>query len=145
QIVMTLDNYDLQETFENAGVNYTISKNDVSSKMLASYIFEPDVARFNEDLLASASCKEDFDIQQYQVVPECPYANTPFAQVFEDLKRRLNVVPIGLSKLINGNRTLYKLPADDLPVEPGDYIVLITSGLRVSELESLLRVKEGVF
>lgn len=145
QIVMTLDNFDLQETFENAGVNYTISKNDISSKMLASYIFEPDVARFNEDLLASSSGKEDFDVQQYRVLAECPYANVTYLEVFNDLKQRFNVIPIGLSKISNDTRTLFKLPENDMTVEVGDYIVLITSGLKVRELEALFQVKEGYF
>lgn len=145
QIVMTLDNYDLQETFENAGVNYTISKNDVSSKMLASYIFEPDVARFNEDLLASASGRKDFDVQQYKILPKCSYAGMPYSQVFQDLKRRFNVVPIGLSKPAGETRVLHKLPADDMPVEVDDYVLLITSGLKVAELECLFQIKEGVF
>ncbi|MBX7126634.1 MAG: potassium channel family protein, partial [Cyclobacteriaceae bacterium] len=42
--VVTLDNGNLKSTFQHAGVKYAISKNEISSKLLASYIYEPDVA-----------------------------------------------------------------------------------------------------
>lgn len=145
QIVMTLDNYDLQQTFENAGVNYTISKSDVSSKMLASYIFEPDVARFNEDLLASASGQDDFDVQQYRIMPKCCFAGKSFGDVFQSLRDECNAIAIGLSKKQEGGRVLHKLPSNVILVEPDDFVVLITSGKVVTDLERLFGTSEGVF
>ena len=56
--IVTLDNSNLRETFLSAGVTYTVSKNEITSKLLASYIFEPDVARYSEDILSFAKSDE---------------------------------------------------------------------------------------
>ena len=52
--VVTLDNGDLKNTFISAGVTNTISKHEISSKLLASYMFEPDVAAYSESILSFA-------------------------------------------------------------------------------------------
>jgi len=41
--MVTLDSGELKETFYSAGVTYVLSKNEIASKLIASYIFEPDI------------------------------------------------------------------------------------------------------
>ncbi|HCM76348.1 MAG TPA: ion transport 2 domain protein, partial [Cytophagales bacterium] len=65
--VVTLDNGNLKSTFHHAGVTYAISKNEISSKLLASYIFEPDVAMFSEEIMAYAHEDDEYDMKQVQV------------------------------------------------------------------------------
>ena len=143
--IVTLDNAELKETFQSAGVNYTISRNEVSSKIVASYIFEPSVARFSEDLLSSAWQDDDYDIQQYYVTPDCRFAGASFGQVFKALKDGLNVLAIGLSRADEGRQFLTKLPPDALEVLAGDYVVVMTSGRSVKDLEAWFGCDEGLY
>jgi voltage-gated potassium channel len=62
EIVVSLQNSKLKETFRAAGVTHIIARDEISSKLVASYIFEPDVADLNIDLLSSAGKDMDYDI-----------------------------------------------------------------------------------
>src|SRR5882762_760992 len=126
--VVTLDNGNLKSTFMHAGVTYTISKNEISSKLLASYIYEPDVAFFSEELIAYAHEENEYDMKQFLVKPDNLYANTPYDKPFFDLKRDCNVVLIGLVKFTNGQRRLLKNPEGSIKIEPGDYLLMMMDG-----------------
>ncbi|HKK33167.1 MAG TPA: ion channel [Desulfomicrobiaceae bacterium] len=143
--VVTLDNTELKETFISAGVSFTISRNEIASRIVASYTFEPSVARFNEDLLASASKDEDYDILQYYVKEKSRFAGKTFGEVFDKLKGELNVLAIGLSRKTDTGRELMKLPGNDIPVQAGDYVVVMTSGKALVRLTELFGCSEGLY
>ncbi len=142
--VVTLDNGNLKSTFMHAGVTYTISKNEISSKLLASYIYEPDVAHFSEELIAFAHEEDEYDMKQFLVKPDNLYANTPYDKAFFDLKRDCNVVLIGLVKIQNGQRTLFKNPEGNIKIEPGDYLLLMMDGKGRNKLSKLFKIEEGI-
>jgi voltage-gated potassium channel len=142
--VVTLDNGNLKSTFMHAGVTYTISKNEISSKLLASYIYEPDVAFFSEELIAYAHEDDEYDMKQFRVKPDNIYANTPYNKAFFDLKRDCNVVLIGLVKHIDGQRKLMKNPEGDVKIEAGDYLLMMMDGRGRDKLSKLFQVKEGI-
>lgn len=142
--VVTLDNGNLKSTFMHAGVTYTISKNEISSKLLASYIYEPDVAFFSEELIAYAHEENEYDMKQFLVKPDNMYANTPYDKAFFDLKRDCNVVLIGLVKCNNGQRKLLKNPEGNIKIEPGDYLLMMMDGKGRSKLSKLFQIEEGI-
>jgi len=43
-------------------------------KLLASYIYEPDVALFSEEILAYAHADDEYDMKQVLVKSDNPYA-----------------------------------------------------------------------
>ena len=96
--IVSLDNADLKQTFVSAGVTYALSKNEIASKLLASYIFEPDVATFNEEIIAVAETDELYDIKQYQVLKSNPYVGMQYEKVFYEIKRACNAVLVGIVK-----------------------------------------------
>ena len=142
--VVTLDNPELRETFKSAGVTFMISNSEVSSKMLASYIFEPDVANFCEDLLASATTRHDYDIQQYKVVEGNSYISRCYGDAFTEMKAKYNAVLMGLVKTINGERQILKLPPDDTVIDEHDYVILVTNGDSTAKISQDFKVKEGI-
>ncbi len=142
--VVTLDNGNLKSTFAHAGVTYTISKNEISSKLLASYIYEPDVAFFSEELIAFAHEEDEYDMKQFLVKPENAYANTPYDKAFFELKRDCNVVLIGLVKITNGKRALLKNPQGNIQIEPGDYLMMMMDGKGLKKLSKLFYTEEGI-
>ena len=126
--VVTLDNGNLKSTFQAAGVMYTISKNEISSKLLASYIYEPDVAVFSEELIAYAHEAHEYDMKQVKVTFDNPFLGMYYEKTFFDLKKSCNVILIGLVKTVNGHRKLLKNPEGSLTIELGDYLVMMMDG-----------------
>ncbi|MEN8249075.1 MAG: ion channel [Bacteroidota bacterium] len=142
--IVSLDNADLKQTFITAGVTYALSKNEIASKLLASYIFEPDVATFNEEIIAVAEDEKLYDIKQYEVVKNNPYVGMPYEKVFFDLKRAANAVLVGIVKCQDDHRVLLKNPETDVTVEVKDYLLLLINGFAESKIEGLFQTKEGL-
>lgn len=142
-IVVSLQKLQLKETFKAAGVTYVITKNEIASKLVASYIFEPDVADMNLDLLSSARSEDDFDIQQYQVLAKSPYVGKDSEEVFHNLKSEYNTVLLGLSKIKNGKRMLVKNPPVGTVVDEGDYLIMMCNGQAKAALRKIFGTGEG--
>jgi len=143
--IVSLDNADLKQTFVAAGVTYALSKNEIASKLLASYIFEPDVAIFNEEIIAVAESDELYDIKQYHVLKSNPYLGMPYEKVFFDLKRACNAVLVGIVKCQEDKRVLLKNPdGGEVIVEVKDYLLLLVNGLGEKKLNKLFHTKEGL-
>lgn len=143
--VVILDNTDLKETFKTAGVTYILSRNEIASKLIASYMFEPDVAEVEADLMSSAKDTDQYDIQQYRVIQTNPYLNRTFGEAFADLKTHHNIVPIGICKTTAQGRQIIKLPPDDTKIEVGDYLIMIVNGSTEKEVSRIFQVTQGVF
>lgn len=141
--VLILENPDLKDTFVTAGVTYVLSKNEIASKLVASYIFEPAVANYEEDLLSSTACDTKYDIQQYKVTEENPYAKKSYGDMFNELKQKHNIIALGLNKITDGAGTLMKLPQDDIMVEAGDDVIVIANGKTERIMQEIFNVTEG--
>lgn len=145
RFVLALENSDLSNTFYSAGATFVLSKNEIASKLMASYIFEPDVADMTNDLLTISQKNEEYDIKEFKIISENVLAGKSYGEVFAELKSKLNVLAIGLSKpQKDGARKLMKLPPDDTKVEIGDYLLVIMSGNEISAIKDLFKTNEGV-
>ena len=139
-----LDNVDLKDTFQSAGVTYVLSKNEIASKLVASYIFEPAVAEFTTDLMSSNKSSDQYDLQQYLVLEKNPYVNQKYGEVFFNFKNRFNCFLLGISKFQDNKRTLLKLPPNDTLIETGDYLIVILNKIQTIKVEKFFGVKEGL-
>lgn len=139
--MVALSDEELEETFRSAGVTYAVSKFNIASKVLASYLYEPDVAEYSEDLLKATEEEDDYDIQQYRVTDQCPADGDSFVDVMRTLKSEHRSTPIGLKR---ANGDLKKIPAPTTTVEEDDYVLLITRGDREAGLEDYFGTEEGV-
>lgn len=145
EFVVTLDNGDLKNTFVAAGVTNTISKHEISSKLLASYMFEPDVAAFSESIMSYAKNEGDYDIKQFLITGINPYVGKAYQEAFFDLKKRYNAVLIGITKRDKfGVKRLIKNPLGDLKISIGDYIIIIVNGKGHQLLTRVFNVNEGL-
>lgn len=142
--VVTLDNGNLKSTFHHAGVTYAISKNEISSKLLASYIYEPDVALFSEEIIAYAHEDDEYDMKQVMVKEGNPMAGMFYDKAFFDLKKESNVVLIGLVKMIDGQRKMLKNPEGSITINEGDYLVLLMDRKGQQRLKRLFKIEEGL-
>ncbi len=141
--VVSLNNPSLRETFASAGVRHVVSKNEMASRLVASYTFEPDVAEMAESLMTTALEGKDYDMQEYYVKPENPFANKDYLDAFVDMKMKHDCVLMGLSKTNEGKRQLLKNPGKGVTIEPGDYLIIMCDGLAKKKIEKLFKVTEG--
>lgn len=139
--VVTLDNGNLKNTFQNAGVTYTICKNEISAKLMASYIFEPDVALFSEEILAYAHNDHEYDIKQVKINSGNVFIDTFYEKAFFDLKKNCNVILIGIVKM-NGVKKFLKNPESSVKIELGDQLVIMMDGKGREALKKLYRITE---
>lgn len=145
KFIVALENADLTDTFYAAGSSFVLSKNEIASKLMASYIFEPDVADLTNDLLTISQEKDDYDIKEFKIVEGNAFSGKSFGEIFTELKSKLNVLAIGLCKIDkDGRRQLHKLPSDDMKVELNDYLILIMSGKEISQVKEVFKTREGV-
>lgn len=146
EYVVTIQNSNLKNTFIGAGVTNAISPNEISSKILASYMFEPDVATYTEDIMSFAKHENDYDIKQFLVTHDNPYINKTYQEAFFDLKRRYNTILIGISKKDkNGKRKLIKNPLGEVNINLGDYLIVILNGTSFDIILKVFNVEEGFF
>ncbi|TAJ14522.1 potassium channel protein [Marinilabiliaceae bacterium JC017] len=139
-IIINCSNPDLKQTLINTGTKHVVSRNEVASRMVASYLFEPHVAEYTEDLISTSIRKEDQDIQQFKVINGNPYKGMPYFDAFVQMKKELNVILIGL---VIDNKVV-KNPADDQIIREGHYLILISCGNDKEKLETVFGTHEGV-
>jgi len=142
--VVTLDNGNLKSTFVNAGVTYAISKNEISSKLLASYIYEPDVAILSEEIIAFAHEDHEYDMKEFLITGDNPLIGMPYEKAFFDLKKQCNVVLIGMVKIFEGKRVMHKNPEGGIPILSGDYLLMLMDRKGQDRLKKVFHIEEGV-
>lgn len=142
--VVTLDNGNLKSTFHNAGVTYAISKNEISSKLLASYIYEPDVALFSEEIIAYAHEEDEYDMKQFYIANDNPLKGMYYETAFFDLKKQCNVILIGIVKVKDGQHKLTKNPESNVTIEAGDYLLMLMNRKGQEKLKRVFHIEEGV-
>ena len=141
--VVSLKNGELKDTFSATGVTFSISENEVASKLVASYVFEPDVALFTEDLMGSAISKDDHDISQFYINDASPLVGEDYLDTFINLKQNFNAILLGVSRLNKQGYTLIKNPSKKITLKATDYIVLIANGANINQLEKYFKTSEG--
>lgn len=139
-IIVNCSNPDLKETLISTGIKHVVSRSEVASRMVASYLFEPHVAEYTEDLISTSIDQEDQDIQQYKVTDQNPYKGMSYFDAFVKMKQDINVILIGL---VIDNK-VEKNPSDDQLIESGQYIIVISVGSTKSQLEQRFGIKEGL-
>jgi voltage-gated potassium channel len=133
--VVAVRNEELRETFQNAGVAKVVSSDTNAAHLIASVIFEPDVARFAQELIATAHDGDEFDLQQYMVESGSRIADMTYGDLFRSLHEARRVLPVGLSKADGDETSLLKLPEDEVIINAGDTLVLIARGRDIDPLQ----------
>lgn len=142
-IVVSLQKSQLKDTFRTAGVTYVIARNEIASKLVASYIFEPDVADLNIDLISTSRDEQEYDIQEYCVLDSNPFCNSKYIDAFFKIKEQFDCVLIGMTKFDNGQRQVLTNPDGNTIINPGDYLMLMGNGIAKKKISVAFAVEEG--
>lgn len=133
ECIVALENIELKSSFNFLGVRYVISKVDIASKFIASYIFEPYVAELTDNLLSTSMGENDMDIQQ--VVVQEQYFGKTYLDCFVAFKKNFDVVLLGLARnnevIINPN---------DIQLEDKDVLIFVGDFNAFSKLKSGERI-----
>ena len=141
---VTLENSNLKETFLSAGVTHAISQNEIASRLIASYMFEPDVALFSEEILAYPTNDQEYDIKQFKVLEQNPYTGQEYDKVFYDLKKRENVILMGLVRIEDGKRVLHKNPSDNFVIRTEDFLIMLMNHKTQKNIKKVFGLEEGI-
>lgn len=141
QIVVSLDNSTLKEPFKSAGVLYAVSREEIAANLVASYIFEPEVAILTEDIMSSAIGKYDFDIMEFKVTNKNPYLGKEYNLVFHDIKESFSCILLGIYQ----DKKLYKNPTIEIIIKEGDYLILLSNGEGEIKLKNAFQTEQGHF
>ncbi|GJQ64651.1 MAG: hypothetical protein SCALA702_37040 [Melioribacteraceae bacterium] len=141
--IVSLSNSNLKETFSSAGVKNAVTRDEIASRLVASYIFEPDVAYITEELMATSNTDLEFDMMEYHVTESNPFLGKNCEEVFFTLKKEHNSILLAISKKENGSYRLYKNAGNNINVSSGDYLIILGDGNVKKQLEKLFKVPEG--
>lgn len=145
QFVAVLRNDELQETFENAGVSYAVSRYVIASRLTTGLMYEPAVGELEEDLVAGTETSEDYDLQQYYISEDNRFCGGEYGELFWEMKNDLNCLCVGLSKKTDdGDRELIKDPSEDRTLSEGDYVLMIVQQTDETKLQEIFGVREGL-
>lgn len=141
--IVSLNNSDLKDTFQSAGVTFSISKTEAASKLVASYNFEPDVAFFTEDIMSTAINEEDHDLIEIKVNHKNHYINKSYLDTYVSLKKEYNAVLFGISRKIDGKYILFKNPESEMTIMQNDFLIILVNGKSKIQLTKVFGEKEG--
>lgn len=142
-VVAYLSNIELKDTFYSAGATYVIPEKDISSKLIASFVFEPDVARYTEDILTTSTSKDASDMFEFKVNESNPFLSMDCLEAFIKLKTEHNAILLGISKKSGSDYVLIKNPGKEHTINKGDYLIIVADGNTKKKIEQLLGMKEG--
>lgn len=142
-IVVSIANMSLKDTFLAAGVTYVIARNEIASKFVASYMFEPDVAVLNNEIISSAKTDSEYDNQEYKVIASNPYLGKNCMDAFFDIRKKYDGVLLGISKCIEGEWKVITNPGEDVIIEENNHLVIMLTSQTKALVERDFSVPEG--
>lgn len=135
---------ELIPAFETAGASVVLSRDEFDAKLTASFIFEPEVAKYTEQMVSGSKGDDDFEIQQYRVVSRNRFKGMLYSEAFFEIKKQLDAVLIGLATTKDNAWVVLNNPDDpELRISEDDHLILIASGQASKQLRRSFGVQEG--
>lgn len=120
--VVAIENAELKESFSYLGIQFIITKKEIISKFIASYIFEPSVALVTEDLISTSNSSGDLDICEKLITQSSKLVGKDYNSLFMEQKIANNIILLA----VNRSGVLFKNPTKEFFIEPNDILVYIS-------------------
>ncbi len=120
-IIVCCYNNELQNTLISSGANHVVLRSAASSRIVASYLFEPFVADVTRDISSTAVKDDDSDMAQFCIKENSELIGSSFLDVFIKLRKEYNVTLVGMA--IDGR--VNKNVNNDYKIKQGDYIIVV--------------------
>ncbi len=130
-----LDRFDLEHKDIDVTPVWTFG---VATALIASFIYEPEVAALGRDFVSAGETGEDYELQQYRVGASAPFAGETYNAAFEWFFDR-GVYLVGMVDASEGDRRLDLLldgdQGGDRRLEAEDYVVVALEGTMIEAME----------
>ncbi len=139
RVVVALSREELRQTLMASGVTYVASPNELSGRLVASAAFEPEVAKFVEDV-TSAADDDGFDLQQYRATP---LAGRSVGEVRKELEEIDGPLLIALGRKAGHEFQILSNPKRAEKILAEDYLIVLTNNEQAEHLQSKYGLKQG--
>jgi voltage-gated potassium channel len=139
KVILIIDNSNLASTFSSIGIEYALAKNDIAAKMLVDYVIEPEVAKYNKDLLNFHEENNGLDLVEFELLKKHRYIGKMYNQVFLELKNEFNVILVGVAKISGKKRELIKNPEKDILLGKGDFLLMFVDHTKFDVITKFFR------
>jgi voltage-gated potassium channel len=141
RIIVSIKREELRKTLEVAGVTYILSPYQMSGRLVASAAFEPEVAKFVEDV---STATRGYDLQQFVVSPNTPAAGKFIGAFSEELKKNSNTTLVAISKPKKGRMSLIPNPDAKIKINPGDILIILGTNDQLDRTSKYLGIRQGI-
>lgn len=138
RIVVAVQAEALRKTLVASGATYVASPYELSGRLVASAAFEPEVARFVEDVTSGAM--GGADLQQY---PATPFAGDAVAAVRDRLLRFDGPLLVAVGRRAGDGYTVIPNPRGDLVLDADDHVVVLGDEAQNERLRARYGLDQG--
>ncbi len=137
RIVVAVGTEALRQTLIDSGVTYVASPYELSGRLVASAAFEPDVARFIDDISSGLA---GYDVQQY---PARAFQGRTIKEVRQRLIEVDGPLLVGLARWSEGKYELLPHPPQDLELDGRDHILVLANDEHVRRMREEFDLVQG--
>lgn len=141
RIIVSIKREELRKTLEVAGVTYILSPYQMSGRLVASAAFEPEVAKFVEDV---STATRGYDLQQFSIGPNTTAVGKNIGIFTDELRKRTSTTLVAISKPIKGKMSLIPNPNPDVKINVGDILVILGSNDQLEKTSKFLGIMQGI-
>jgi len=141
RIIVSIKREELRKTLEVAGVTYILSPFQMSGRLVASAAFEPEVAKFVEDV---STATRGYDLQQFNINANTPAAGKFIGTFTDELKKKTNTTLVAISKPKKGRMGLIPNPDDKIKINAGDILVILGTNDQLENASKYLGLRQGI-
>lgn len=150
RVVVSTKRAELRNTLQSSGVTYVASPFELSGRLVASAAFEPEVAKFIEDVSSGAGDDEKdggdpgYDLQQFSVPENSQLVNQSVAQIAHTLRQMHGPLLVAVAKHTgNGQYDLFPHPQDNMVLYPYDSLIVLGNPSQNGRVAQMLGVIQG--
>jgi len=141
RIIVSVNRPELRKTLTASGVTYVASPFELSGRLVASAAFEPEVARFVDDITSGAT--GDYDLQQFSVVAGSTADGKTVGDIGSLLRDNASSLVVAVGVATGERWEMHGNPAHDLTLKADDVLVVLGSAQQNKTTAELLGVRQG--
>ncbi len=138
RVIVAVQAEALRQTLIASGVTWVASPYELSGRLVASAAFEPEVARFIEDVTSGVD--DGFDLRQYRAAP---FAGRTVAEVRAELVSFDGPLLVGLATPAEKGFSVRPHPPGSTVVGAGDQLVLLTDRAQADRFAARYEAAQG--
>lgn len=138
RIVVAIQAEALRQTLEASGATYVASPHELSGRLVASAAFEPEVARFVEDVTSGAM--GGADLQQYTAAP---FAGTTVRALREQLLALDGPLLVAVGRRDAHGYTVVPNPRGEMVLAAEDQVVVLGDAAQNKRLRARYGIDQG--